>query len=399
MLKLRLSSMNRSLWSSLGQKFSDFGFPVPERGKLRFFATLAVFFLISFNYDILRSVKISLIVSGQHAGAEIIPFIKIWGILPCTILMTLLFTFLLQRMVLEKVFYVMISVFLSFFLLFLLVIYPNRDFFELKSLGDYLQTILPSGAKGFVAMVRYWHYTLLYIFGELWGNIILNMLFWGFVNEVTLFTDAKRFYSVFALSANMAPIAAGRFCLSLKGESWGNSLNIFITTILLVGLIIIALFYYLNRVAVPQNSLFNKSYVDAKREEKIGFSLREGFRFVRKTPYLFYLGTTVIGYYIVYNLSDILWTDQIGQRFQSDTAGMNEYLNKVCIFKGILGVFLALFVSGKIIQKFGWHVAALVTPVLLALTCFLFFGSVVFDQGFLGDVVISSFSSPFIIVF
>ena len=76
-------------WSKI---LSAFAIQIPQTGRPRFFATLVIFFLIAFVYDILRSAKISLVISNQDAGAEIIPFISIWGILPASFLLTFLFT-------------------------------------------------------------------------------------------------------------------------------------------------------------------------------------------------------------------------------------------------------------------------------------------------------------------
>lgn len=379
------------------KKMNDFGVPIPESGRLRFFSTLAIFFLIAFIYDILRTIKIALIVS-QDAGAEIIPFIKIWGILPGTFLFALLFTLLVRRLGMGKVFYVMVSLFLAFYFLFIAFIYPNREFLEFHSGAEFLQAFLPQGAKGFVAMVRYWHYTLFYLFAELWGNIILNMLFWGFVNEITVFSDAKRYYSVFALSANIAPVIAGHFCLSFKNTDWDQSLNYFISTVLIAGVLLLAFFHLLSQLIDKEHrsELNRHHFHEDDSHEK--FSLKESFRYVYRSKHLTYVMIVVLGYYIVYNLADVLWTDQIGLRFKGDTGALNSYLNRVSTIKGIIATFLALFISGKVIEKFGWYVAAMITPVLLAITSFLFFLSIFYDQGMFGDVLHGVISSPFIYV-
>ncbi|MBI2603284.1 MAG: NTP/NDP exchange transporter [Deltaproteobacteria bacterium] len=364
-----------------------------ERRHFRFLATLAVFFLISFNYDILHSVKIAVVVSAQSSGAEIIPFLKIWGILPGAFLLTFLFTFLSKRMGSERVFYAMVSVFLLFFLFFIAVLYPLRESLELTALSEVIQSHLPEGAKGFVAMVRYWHYTLFYLFGELWGNIVLIMLFWGFVNETTLFENAKRYYSIFAMSANLAPVLAGRYCLTFKKVNWDDSFQLFVSTVLLCGLLIMALFYFINR------SLEKEAAVETrkdKKEETEHFTLRECFSFVRRSPYLRYIGIVVLGYYLVYNLTDVLWTAQVDKKFRGDVGAFTAYLNNVSIAKGILATVMALFVSGNLIRKLGWYSAAVVTPLIFALTCLFFFPLILIDQEFLSSVFLQFFSSPFI---
>ena len=44
--------------------------------------TLILFFLVTFVYNLLRPLKVTLVVSANGSGAEIIPFLKLWGIVP-----------------------------------------------------------------------------------------------------------------------------------------------------------------------------------------------------------------------------------------------------------------------------------------------------------------------------
>jgi AAA family ATP:ADP antiporter len=166
--------------------------------------------------------------------------------------------------------------------------------------------------------------------------------------------------------------------------------------VLIAGLILISLFYALNRILGKSRMADPSSHPHIEENEVKGFSLRESFQYVRKSKHLSYLMIVVFGYYMVYNLADIIWTDQVGLRFKGDTAALNEYLNQVSTIKGLVATFLAVVVSGKVIERFGWYPAALITPALLAITSLLFFVCIFFDQGFLGDVVISLFASPFI---
>ena len=42
-----------------------------------------------------------------------------------------------------------------------------------------------AGMGGAIGMVRNWTYTLLFVAGELWGDVVLSLLFWGLANELT----------------------------------------------------------------------------------------------------------------------------------------------------------------------------------------------------------------------
>ena len=52
---------------------------------------LAIFFLIAFNYTILRNAKDTLLVTAPGSGAEVIPFIKLWVVLPMAVFFMLIY--------------------------------------------------------------------------------------------------------------------------------------------------------------------------------------------------------------------------------------------------------------------------------------------------------------------
>jgi len=45
---------------------------------------------------------------------------------------------------------------------------------------------------------------------ELWGSVVVSVLFWGFANQITTVDEAKQFYPLFGLGANVALIFSGR---------------------------------------------------------------------------------------------------------------------------------------------------------------------------------------------
>ena len=108
---------------------------------------LLIFFLISFDYNILRTLK-DRIVTAKSSGAEVIPFIKVWVMFPSAILMTILFTRLSNYFSRENVFYMMMGSFLLYFALFIFVLHPAREVLHPHALADKLQEVMPLGCKG-----------------------------------------------------------------------------------------------------------------------------------------------------------------------------------------------------------------------------------------------------------
>jgi AAA family ATP:ADP antiporter len=168
-----------------------------------------MFFCILFNYTILRDTKDVLVVTS--AGAEIIPFLKTYVQLPGAILFTILYSIMSNKMSQAQVFYAVLVPFLAFFASFAGIIYPNRAFLHPHAAADALQALLPAFFTPLVSIFRNWTFSLFYCLAELWGSIVVSVLFWGFANDVTTVDEASRFYPLFGLGANVALIFSGRY--------------------------------------------------------------------------------------------------------------------------------------------------------------------------------------------
>jgi AAA family ATP:ADP antiporter len=63
---------------------------------------------------------------------------------------------------------------------------------------------------GPIAILRNWTFAMFYVMAELWGSVVVSVLFWGFANQITEVEEAKKFYPLFGLGANVALIFSGR---------------------------------------------------------------------------------------------------------------------------------------------------------------------------------------------
>ena len=174
----------------MSQSTTEFGkwrsrlWPVHNFELKKLLPMFFLFFFISFNYTVLRDTKDTLIVTASGSGAEAIPFLKVWGVLPFAILFMILYAKLSNKLSKPALFYTTITPFIVFFALFATVIYPAREFLHPHALADSMQAYLPQGMMGLVAMFRNWTFSLFYIMSELWGSVALSLLFWGFANDI-----------------------------------------------------------------------------------------------------------------------------------------------------------------------------------------------------------------------
>lgn len=358
--------------------------PVHHYELKKLIPMLLIFFFISFDYNVLRTLKDSLLITAKSSGAEVIPFVKVWAMFPGAILMTILFTWLSNRLSRDTVFYIIISIFLIYFAVFTFVLYPIRDLIHPHAFADHLESILPKGYMGLVAMFRYWTFTLFYVMSELWSSTVLSVLFWGFANQVTKISEAKRFYGLFGVGANFSGIFAGQasvLCcnwtrqggtLPIGEDAWHQSLILMVSLILVSGILALAVFRWLNRQVLTDKRYFDPVSVKSEGEVKGKLSFKQSISYLLNSKYLLYIAFIVISYNLVINLTEVLWKHQVKELYPNPN-DYTVYMNHIVSIIGMVATISSLFVSGNAIRKCGWTFTALLTPGILLLTSAGFF--------------------------
>ncbi len=385
-------------------KLRTFLWPIHGSEMRQFLPMLVIFFLICFNYNILRSTKDSLIITAPNSGAEALPFLKVWAVVPAAFLMTFIFTRLSNKFSRENLFYVLFSIFLSFFILFAFVLYPLRDTLHPHALADWLQTTLPIGFKGLIAIFRYWTFTLFYIMSEMWSTIIMTVLFWGFANEVTRVKDAKRFYGLFGIGANFSGIVSGQVAANISlrafnphlpfgSDSWGQSVILICSIVVLCGIACMALFRWIHRKEMGYNAPHIDAEIPKKGAPKIKMGMRKNFAHLAKSKYLILIALIVLTYHISENLIEVVWKDQVRQLYPNP-AEFNAYMGQVLTAIGVIATSTAIFVSGNVIRQFGWTTSALIPPLTILITGVFFFAFLLFKSSFMGMLALFLGSTP-----
>ncbi len=374
-------------------------FPDTEFGALRSFfwpiyrheikkvlPMMLMAFLICFDYSILKSVKDAVVITAKSSGAEVIPFIKVWVLLPSAILLTVAFTHLSNRLSQEKVFYIIISGFLLFFGFFTFIFYPYQDFFHPHQSADYLEKILPSGFHGLIAMFRNWGLTIFYVVSELWGSMVLSVLFWGFANEITKITEARRFYSMLGVISSLAATVAGLGANYLTNDqSWEQTLQVLMWAIIGCGCLAMITFYWMNKNVLNDASFDELHKPKRELQLKKKLSMRESFSYLSNSKYLIYIAIVVVCYNLVINLVEIVWKDQLRQLHPS-TVEYSRYMNDVTATVGLIATVASLFMP-QLISRFGWTFTASLTPWIMLVTSAGFF-SFMFFRYSLADLVL-----------
>lgn len=343
-----------------------------------------MFFCILFNYTILRDTKDVLVVTAPGSGAEIIPFLKTWVNLPMAIGFTIIYTKLSNTLSSEQLFYTCIIPFIAFFASFAFVFYPMREALHPTAYCENLLETMGPRFAGPIAIVRNWTYCLFYVMAELWGSVVVSVLFWGLANQITTVDEAKQFYPLFGLGANVALIFSGRavkiFSQIRAGlpegvDGWGLSLKGLMGMVVIGGFIIMAVHAYLYKTVVPK---VRESIPKREKKKKEPMSVGESFRFLAASPYIRDLAFLVVAYGISINLVEVTWKSKIKAQFPNP----NDYSAFMGDFSTATGAvtFTMMLVSRWIFSRFGWGMAALITPSVLLITGVIFFSLVLFSD-------------------
>ena len=146
----------------------------------RFIYMSTMMFLFIYVYTTARDTKDTLVVS--NCGAESIPFLKMYGVMPSAFLFIIIYSKLSQWLGKKALFHATLIPFFGFYTAFAFFLYPNRDKLHL------VQTAADSGVgSAALNLVRYWSFSLYFVVSELWASAGVPLLFWqvGDIQETT----------------------------------------------------------------------------------------------------------------------------------------------------------------------------------------------------------------------
>jgi ATP:ADP antiporter, AAA family len=374
--------------------------PVRRGEYKKFIPMFLIAFLVCFNYYFLKIAKDSVLITAPQSGAEAIPFVKVWAILPMAFFMTFIFTRFSNFFNRKNVFYVMIWFYIGYFLFFTFVLYPNRNALHPHELADFLESFLPRGFKGLIALIRNWTFTTFYVMAEMWSTMIMTVLFWGFVNDVTSVKDAKRFYGLLVLGTNVSGVFAGIVAKSFSGyifhpflgfgfNAWDQILMFMNLIVVGVALASMVLYWYLNWQGVG----YTEKILKTNKEPFLRMGMRKNFSCLAKSKYLTCIAVLVVVLNIVLNLSEVAWKDRVKQLYPIPVE-FNAYTAGVTTWSAGIAMFISLFIAGNAIRILGWTKSAMIPPLLTLITGVLFFSAILVPSDYLMGICMYLGTSP-----
>ena len=147
-------------------------FPISLSELPHFLSISLLMFLFIYVFTTVRDTKDTLVVS--NCGAEAIPFLKLYGVMPCAFLFIWGYTRLSQIVGKKALFYITLTPFFLFYALFAFILFPNRDTIHFAK-GTTSNSV---AGKAAFSLVQYWSYSLYFIVSELWASAGVPLLFW-----------------------------------------------------------------------------------------------------------------------------------------------------------------------------------------------------------------------------
>jgi len=341
-----------------------------------------MFLCVSFNYSILKNLKDALIITAPESGADAIPFLKVWCVTPAAFLYMLIYIKLSNILNKQKLFYASVISFLAFFAAFSFFIYPMKEVLHPTKSVIWLETHLPSGCKGLIAIYKNWTFATFYVIAELWGTAVFSLILWGFANDIIKVEEAKRFYPLLGIGSNIGLLIAGPLVMHFSKshvdfppniDTYSNTINNLMSCTIVGGIILVSTYFWM------QNKVLTTSDFRELKQSKLKLGLKESFKHLMKSNYLRSIAILVICYGISINLIEVTWKEQIKLQFP-DTNDYIAFMGLFSIITGIITILMMLFVGGSLLHKKGWNFTALCTPVMILITGGAFFIFVIFQS-------------------
>lgn len=348
--------------------------PIHRYELYKLLPLLFIKFLVSFNYVILHDTKDTLIVTSEGSGAEVIPILKGWVVIFFAFLATMIYAKLSSHLSKKGLFYSCMLPFILFFALYGFYLYPNREWLTPQASADALLEFLGKEREHWVVVYRHWMDSAFFLMAELWGGVVIALLFWGFANQISTINEASRFYTLFSAGGHIGTITAGpviwHYAQRFTSSEYSLTIQHLMGIVTIASLLILLSYWWINRYILDGKE--SKPLAD-ENKCKYKLALGESLLFVIRSPYLGYIALMVIGYGLSVSMVEVSWKAMLKIAYPAP----NDYqavMGLVSFATGILSLLFALFLGGNILRKFGWLFAAQLTPIVLGVCSLIFFG-------------------------
>jgi len=373
--------------------------PVRREEMPVFLSITGMMFCILFIQNLIRALKDSII--NSLIGTEIISFLKFWGVMPTAFFVAFCYMKAVNVFDSRKIFYTILAAFLSFFIFFAFVIFPNHEALHLNASQMHALTNAHPHWKWFILIGAKWGFSLFYIISELWPSMVVSLLFWQFVNQITSVEQSSRFYPLFGLFGQTGLVLSGAFLSKLPYISRSfagpdteclNEMAVKVVICFVVVLVLLGMFFFWflnNKTSVKEKEIEFKV-----KKQKI--TLKESVKMILSSRYIRLIAIIMICYGAAINIAESPLKAEAAKHY-NNVADFASFAGRYLSYTGILTLILVL-INSSVVRKFGWFCAAVITPIVLTSTGMLFFAAMNFPDVKMGLVNLFVVQDPLMMV-
>ncbi|MCB1110929.1 MAG: hypothetical protein KDK64_08100, partial [Chlamydiia bacterium] len=357
-------------------------------------------FLVSLVYATLTCMKDSLVVTATDSGAEVIPVLKGWLVFPLSLLCAVAYSKLSNHFKRSTLFYSIVSFFLVIIFLYGFVLFPNAEAISPTLSSDWLMFRLGENYSHWISVYRNWIHSLFFITAELWAQVVIFILYWGFANHICQVKEAKRTYTLFIAAGDLATVAAGPLVLHyvtrFSSGDFTATLQTLLTYVLLAGIGILVLYWWMNKHVLTDKRFYDPSVTKQSLNQKTRLTLGKSIKHIFTSKYLLSIAILVIGCALTINMVEVTWKAHVKTLYPA-TEDYMAFISKATTIVGVAALLTVLLLGGNFLRRFGWHFSAQITPIVIGATGAIFFVLSYF-QGALGPFAAFFGTTPLVLL-
>ena len=357
--------------------------PIQRSQLKKVLPLLALKFLVSVIYAILTCMKDTLIVTASNSGAEVIPILKGWLVFPLSLLCAIAYAKLSNHFKRSTLFYSIITLFLIIIFLYGFVLYPHANSIAPRRSANWLMTHFGTKYTHWIAVYEHWFHSLFFIIAELWGQVVIFILYWGFANHIFQVKEAKNSYTLFIAAGDLGTIISAPLVLyylsKFSGRAFTYTLHTLLCYILIAGIAILIIYWWMNKYVLVNKRYYDPSIMKYSVEQKTNLSLRKSIKHVLSSKYLLCIAFAVIGCALSVNIIEVPWKAHLKMLYPL-AADYQAFVAKTTFMVGITALITVFFLGGGFLRRFGWHFSAQIAPIFIGLTGVVFFLLICFRE-------------------
>lgn len=350
--------------------------PVNRQELKKVVPLLILKFLASMVYATVTCMKDTLVVTADHSGAEVIPVLKGWLVFPLSLLCAIAYSKLSNHFKRCTLFYSIITLFLLIIFLYGFVLYPNAEALTPHQSSNWLLARFGEQYTHWIAVYRNWIHSLFFITAELWAQVVIFILYWGFANHICRMKEAKRTYTLFIAAGDLGTVVSAPLLLfylqKFAGQDFTPTLQTLIGYVLVCGLGMLVIYWWMNRFVLTDKRYYDPSIMKQSVDQKTKLTLGKSIKHILSSKYLLSIAVLVMGCAFAINIVEVTWKAHLKQLYPS-AVDYQAFYAKITFIVGIVALLTVLFLGGNFLRRFGWRFSAQITPVMVGLTGGIFF--------------------------